>query len=252
MTKIIVGNWKLNPLTPREAKALLAKIKTKTPDSKKVRVVICPPAVYLSLFDGGRLGNLSFGAQDAFWEDEGAYTGQISMPMVKYVGAMYVIIGHSERRACGETNKMINAKVKKALKAGLQIILCIGEKERDPNGHYLEFIKQQIEESLAGLKKQNLKNLTIAYEPVWAIGKEAKSADTPAEFIHNALFIKKILSKMFGKKEALSVSILYGGSVNKKNAAEFLTAGQADGLLVGRASLDPDQFGAIIKIAANL
>ncbi|MBI2100196.1 MAG: triose-phosphate isomerase [Candidatus Vogelbacteria bacterium] len=250
MKKLIVANWKLNPESLREAKEILAPVKRAAARFGKVETVICPPAVFL--LAQGQLKKpqgLSLGGQDAFWEPTGAFTGQISAVMLRKAGAKYVILGHSERRAFGDSDEVINWKVKAALRAGLKIILCVGETARDHEGHYLKVIKHQLEQNLKQISRGYFQDIIIAYEPVWAIGAAAKSSDTPDAFHQQSIYIRKVLSAMAGKEQAMRTSILYGGSVNVKNAEAFLREGAADGLLVGRASLRPDHFIQILKIA---
>ncbi|MEI6494526.1 MAG: triose-phosphate isomerase, partial [bacterium] len=143
-------------------------------------------------------------------------------------------------------------KIKQALKAGLKVILCVGEKERDEHGKYLDVIGKQLTESLMGVTRSQYNNVVIAYEPVWAIGTQATGADSPEGFQHNSLFIRKTISNVIGNKAALKVPVLYGGSASPKNAADFLGTGGADGLLVGRASLESAKFGEILKIANSI
>lgn len=251
--KIIVGNWKLSPTTVREAKDLFSKVKNKAVKAQKTTVIVCPPTPWLSLWAGFKSSkNFALGAQDCFREIEGAFTGQVSPVMLKNIGAQYVIIGHSERRAAGDDDELINHKVKAALKAGLTVILCVGETVRDDHGVYLETIKEQILVGLAKIPKPMLGRLVVAYEPVWAIGEKASGADTPEAFVAQKIYIRKILSHLAGSKEALNIPVLYGGSVSPKNAADFLGLGQADGLLVGRASLRADLFTEIINLADHV
>ncbi len=244
--KIIVGNWKMNPKTAKEADTLFSKIKTAARRYKKATVVVCPPTVFLSILEKKK-GSVRMGVQDASSEKEGAYTGAVSSSMVKSAGATYVIIGHSERRASGDTNEIVNKKILLALEYRLTVILCVGEEVRDDNGDYLTLLSSQLTEALRGVTPALYKNIIIAYEPVWAIGERAKGSDTPASFLEIALYIKKTLAELIGKEKALSVPVLYGGSVNIDNAYEFLYLGKADGFLIGRASLNPKAFAQIIS-----
>jgi triosephosphate isomerase len=190
------------------------------------------------------------GAQDVFWEEKGAYTGEISASILKNLGVKYVIIGHSERRELGETDEIINKKIKTALKSGLKVIFCIGEKERDIDNHFLNFIKDQISNSLKGIQKKFFKNLIIAYEPVWAISThQGASADNPESALRIAIFIRRMLLEIVGGQFARQIPILYGGSVDSKNAREFLHNNGMQGLLVGSQSLIPKNFNEILKIA---
>tara|TARA_Y100000310_G_C20595042_1_gene770076 strand:- start:614 stop:1369 length:756 start_codon:yes stop_codon:yes gene_type:complete len=249
MKKLIVGNWKMNPVTFREASALFKSIKMKVA-RRESKCVICPPSIYLDAFVNSP-GKCAIGAQDAYFEREGAFTGNISAAMLKKEGADYVILGHSERRSEGDTNEIVNKKVHAALTERLIVILCIGEHERDEEGAYLSFLNEEIQESLAGVAPAHFKNIVIAYEPIWAIGKKAKKPATPEDYLEKSIFIRKVVSTMTNKDIAMKLRILYGGSVNEKNAEEFFAIGRADGFLIGRASRNPDTYGAIVQIADN-
>ncbi len=253
MKKIIVGNWKMNPTGPSDAKHIFTKISSGLVKYKKTEVVVCPPAIFMGILGApASTIKLRLGAQDGFYEVSGAFTGLISLSMLKSMGVEYCLVGHSEIRQAGETNQVINKKIKSALKTGLKVILCVGEKVHDENGDYLKTLQSQLSEALAGVPKKFFSQILVAHEPVWAIGASAKGADTPESFNHNRLFIKKVLADLAGKKEGLQVPILYGGSVGVKNAQDFLVAGGADGLLVGRASLVPVDFLKIVQIADQL
>lgn len=248
MKKLIVANWKMNPESPREAKEIFNPIKKLALTLNKVNTVICPPAVYLSSFQA-KSSKLTFGAQDSFGDLFGPYTGKIGPTMLRNSGASYLIVGHSETRAIGDNDLTINHKLRLALKNNLKVILCVGEHHRDEHGNYLQFIKTQLEEDLRNVQRKSANDLIIAYEPIWAIGTQAKGADTPEGFQHQAIYIRKILAAQFGKEAAMKVPVIYGGSTNSQNAEGFLKQGEADGLLVGRASLDPSEFIKILKIA---
>lgn len=250
--KIIIGNWKMNPVSRKEAQEIVNGVKKTAVNLRKTTVVLCPPVIYLENLIGKKSGKVLFGAQDVYWEEKGAHTGNISPLMLKEAGADYVIIGHSERRAGGEDGEVINRKIKAAMKADLKVVLCVGEKERDAHGQYLKVLEAQIKAALAKMPPRLVDKLIIAYEPVWAIGKDATGVETPDGFMHNAIYIRKVLSKVINKKQAMNVPILYGGSADAKNAGSFLVAGEADGLLVGRASLSAKDFGEILKIAESL
>jgi len=241
----------MNPVTFKDAERLFSSVAKSLLRIKKAGIVVCPPFVYLA-----NLKKLSrkieLGAQDAFYEEAGAYTGEISSAMLYDLGARYVILGHSERRALGEGNMEVNRKVKRALNAGLVPIVCVGEKERDEKHNYLHFVKTQIETALAGVSKNFISKIIIAYEPVWAIGKNAMREATAEEFLEMSIFIQKTLSDKFGVGNVSKTRILYGGSVNPKNSADFLKTGEADGFLVGRDSLDAKKFVEIIKICEAL
>ena len=244
--KIVIGNWKMNPLSSKEAEKLFTGIAKSASIVKKTEIVVCPPYLYLEKLK--KISKkISLGAQNAFWGEVGAYTGEISTEMLYGIGVKYVIVGHSERRIMGENNGEVNRKIKASIGAGLRPVLCVGENLRDENHEYLNFVKTQIDECLNGVSRDSVAKVIIAYEPVWAIGKGASPA-TPEEFREMNIFIKKILSDKFGVAEVSKVKIIYGGSVDDKNALDFIKDGQADGFLPGRASLDVEKFSKIVKI----
>lgn len=249
--KIIIGNWKMNPLTLKEAEKLFSGVAKGISNIKKTEIVICPPFLYLE-----RLKKLSrkiiLGAQNTFLGDTGAFTGEISGEMLYEIGVRYVILGHSERRAMGEKNSDINKKIKASLMAGLRPVLCVGESVRDENHGYFNLVKMELEECLAGIQKSSISKIIIAYEPIWAISSTPNRKDATADDSREmSIFIRKVLSDKFGI-EASKVRILYGGSVNEKDAGDFLENGGVDGLLVGRASLEVKKFSEIIKTCETL
>lgn len=249
MTKIVVANWKMNPQKNTEAEAIFKGIFASVKNMKNAEVVICPPFPYLFVKEKFKNKKIKLGSQDVFYEKEGSYTGEISPLMLKNFGVEFVLIGHSERRALGETDEIVNKKMILTLKSKMSPIFCIGEKERDANGFYLSFIKEQIKEGLKDVLQSQMKNIVIAYEPVWAIGSKATREATPEEFVEIRIFIKKIISDIYGIKAASNTRIIYGGSVNPLNALAFLKDGEADGLLVGRDSLNIKKFSTIINLA---
>ena len=248
----MVGNWKMNPGSPEKAKEIFSGVSRKAVSFGKVCVVMCPPSVFLSLFKKPKAKNVFLGAQDVFWEQAGSHTGEIGPLQVKEAGGTYVILGHSERRALGETDTDVSKKVGASLRAGLSPIVCVGEKERDSSVSYFEFLKNQIKGSLAGLRSSDLESIIIAYEPVWAIGKSFKDAMKPSDVHEMSLFIKKVLSDLYTKEIGLVVPILYGGSVNFENGEAIFTGGQVQGFLVGRESLDPLNFIKLISVVNGL
>ena len=248
--KIVVGNWKMNPTSLVEAKRIYRSIDNISKKLISTNVVVCPPFVYLKTLIGNGNSPVSIGAQDVFTEEQGSYTGEISPLMLKDLGVSYVIIGHSEKRKQGETDDFISKKVQIVLDSGISPILCIGEKERDAGGEYLHFIKEQIKNSLNKVSRKNIDKLIIAYEPLWAIG--AKEAMGPSDIYEMSLFIKKVLSDLYGHNEAISTQILYGGSVNFRNAADIIVKGQVNGLLVGRESINSAGFVELLKTIDTL
>ena len=241
MKNLIVANWKCNPTTKKEAENIFEEIKSGI-ESANSEVVICPSFLYLSELKG-----LALGAQNCFWEEKGAFTGEISAAMLKDLGVEYVIIGHSERRKYfGETDKIINKKIKKANEAGLKIIFCVGEtaEERDGNKRS-EVLERQLK---IGLNKiDNMENINIAYEPIWAIGTGNNcSVEETKESID---FIRKFVEGLYKKEVDDNVRILYGGSVKSENSGAYIKDAGANGLLVGGSSLNSEEFVKIVKSA---
>ncbi|MDD5145914.1 MAG: triose-phosphate isomerase [Candidatus Pacebacteria bacterium] len=249
--KFIVANWKMNPQNLAEAKSILSSIKKGLNKIKKIEIVICPPFLFVSspIFKNS---SFKLGAQDVFFEEKGAFTGEISPKMLKSLGCEYVIIGHSERRKLGETDEVINKKIKSALTSGLKVILCIGETEKEKKAGKTKIIlERQLKADLDRIEncppaassaqpmragKLKIDNLILAYEPVWAIGTgNACDADYAKEVV---LFLKKSLKNL---------PILYGGSVNSNNALSYIKDAGFDGLLIGGASLNPEEFKKIVK-----
>lgn len=246
MKKIVVGNWKMNPTTLEEARRIYRSTRKTADILKKTTVVICPPFVYIpTLLNTRSESSVLVGAQDVFFEEQGAFTSEISPTMLKDLGVSHIIVGHSERRAQGDTDEAVAKKIKQVLEYGISPILCVGEKERDPQGAYLDFLKTQIKNSLNKVSKKNINKLIVAYEPLWAIG--AKEAMNPADVHEMSLFVKKVLSDIYGHDEALSTPILYGGSVHFRNAGDIITKGEVDGLLVGRESVNSAGFTELLK-----
>ncbi|MBU1557542.1 triose-phosphate isomerase [Patescibacteria group bacterium] len=251
--KIIIANWKMNPVSTKEAKKLFLGIKITASKLKNVQTVVCPPFVYLNELVSEYKGHrIAIGAQDSFSENAGSFTGMVSPKMLKNSGVEYVIIGHSERRALGEDNKMINEKTKASIKSGLKVILCVGERSRDEQGKQFSFIKKELVESLDGIAKGSLKNIFVAYEPIWAISNNSKNKAMSSNDIHEmTIFIKKVLTDKFGVGMKIA-GVLYGGSAGPLNTKDILENGNADGLLVGRSSLDAKKFNRILETANNI
>lgn len=244
---IIAGNWKLNK-TSQEALELVTLLKRELNDVTEVDVVVCPPFTALGdVSDALVDSNIGLGAQNLFWEDTGAFTGEVSAPMIKAVGATYVIIGHSERRQFfGETDQTVNKRIKAALKHQLTPIVCVGEnlQEREAN-KTLSVIKTQVDGSLHGFSAEELSKMIIAYEPVWAIGTGKNATPEQAQEVHQ--YIRKLLVTLSDEETAQGIRIQYGGSVKPENTAELMAKPDIDGALVGGASLKSDSFVAIVK-----
>ena len=241
MTNLIAANWKLNPITKKEAEEIFEGIKKGAKDAAS-EVVVCPPAVYLQTLKGLFLGgpaSPSLGGQNIYFEDKGAFTGEISATMLKDLGVEYVIIGHSERRKYfGETDESVNKKIKKALESGLKVIFCIGEtaEERDA-GKKNEVLKRQVQDGLKDIV--DIDNVNVAYEPVWAIGTGNNCG--VQETKESVDFIRQFVKK--------TTRIIYGGSVKSENSGDYIKQAGANGLLVGGASLNAEEFVKIIKSA---
>lgn len=251
--KLIVANWKMNPLKVAEARRIFTGTQKGVSAVQGVQTVICPPFLFLPELAKAQKGaKVLLGTQDLFYEESGAFTGQTSPAMAKGFKGKYAIIGHSERRKQGENNEVVGRKVHAVIAEGITAVLCVGERERNEEGMYYTFIREELEAVFAGLKRKDLDKLVIAYEPIWAIGKRANEAIQTRDLMEMVLYIKKLLIERFGRKPASNVAVLYGGSVKEGNAAEFMSEGGVDGLLVGSASLDPKQFIGIVKTVATL
>lgn len=239
----------MNPQTLAEAKKLFLEVKNPASRQKGVDVVVAPPAVFLPELRGVYSGSkIRFGVQDVFWRKKGSYTGEISAKQAKEAGASYAILGHSERRALGETSQEVSKKVDAVLREGMRPVLCVGEENRDSHGEYLNFLHEELKESLGGISAKRAVGVVVAYEPIWAIGKEAKDAIDSHELHAMIVLIRKSLAKIYNKKTAMKVKIIYGGSVEPANTEELWKSGTA-GFLVGHASLNSKQFIEIVKSA---
>ena len=248
MEKLVVGNLKMNILSPLEREQYFKAFKKGMIGKKLSRtgIVLCPPAVHLEAFKKLKSKKTDIGAQNMFWERAGSYTGEISPAMIKNLGAEYVIVGHSERRHyfC-EKNEEVNLKVVSALRSGLNPIICVGEtKTEKAGGQTLRVVSKQVKDALTGVSRVKAEQIIIAYEPVWAIG--SGTVPTAHEVMEAKVLIRKILVDIFDKKYANLVKILYGGSVNAKTVKEVCVESGMDGALIGGESLIPFEF---IKIA---
>ena len=246
---VIAGNWKLNK-TINESAQLVTMLKRLISDTQHVDVVVCP--VYTALSTVSEIlmdSDIQLGAQDLYWEEKGAFTGEVSASLLKDAGAKYVIIGHSERRQFfHETHETVNKKTKAALKGGLTPITCVGEMlaERE-KGITFKVIEEQLKGAFAGFSAEEMKKVVLAYEPVWAIGTGKVATPAQAQEVH--AFIRKEISKAFGEEVARGIRIQYGGSVKADNIAELMKQSDIDGALVGGASLDANGFSDIVKNA---
>ncbi len=246
---VIAGNWKMN-MTPSAAKALITELAPKVAGKDACDIVLCVPFVDLFAAKEAANGtNIKIGAQNVHFEKSGAFTGEISAEMLTEIGVEYVIIGHSERRQYfGETDQTVNARVKAALAAGLKIILCVGELlgERE-DGITSEIVSLQTKIALKDVAKEDLKNVIIAYEPVWAIGTGKTATADQADEVCG--IIRAVISSLYGNDAAEAMTVQYGGSMNAKNASELLAKEHVDGGLIGGASLKSEDFSIIVNAA---
>lgn len=249
---LIIANWKMNPQSRSLAKRTAMELKKKLSRVTDVDVVLAPAYPHLEVAHGVLNGNDTFtlGAQNVHFSKLGAFTGEVSIPMLEDFGVTTVIVGHSERRALGEKDALINEKLMAVVKAGLTGIFCVGEAKRDHNGHYLSHIEAQVRAGLSHITRAKLPQVVIGYEPIWAVGTGV--TPTPEDIYEMKLFIEKILSDLYDRNTAQKIRIIYGGSVTDKNAKTLHQGGQMDGFLVGGASLHPDEFFGIVTATRSV
>ena len=246
---IIAGNWKMNK-TASETRAFADEFKALLPKSKWCDIVVCVPSVDIpAAVRAFKDSRVAVGAQNVYFEKSGAYTGEISADMLADLGVRYVIVGHSERRALfGETDEIVNKKVHAALNAGLNPIICVGESlAQREMGVTMELIALQVKSALAGVSAEQMRRCVIAYEPIWAIGTGKTATAEQAQEVCEG--IRAVIRGIYGARPARAVSILYGGSMNAKNAQELLAQPDIDGGLIGGASLDPKALMEIVHAA---
>lgn len=245
----VAGNWKMN-LNGRQGIELAEALKAEFGDLEAVRLAVCPPFVYLKAIADALAGSaIGVGAQNMYTEPEGAYTGEVAGPMLLDVGCRYVILGHSERRhVLGEGDGVINAKMLRALEFGLEPILCLGERlEQREAGETEDVVSVQLRAALEGVSAEQMAEVTIAYEPVWAIGTGRTATREQAEEVHGIL--RGLLAGIYSAELAERTIIQYGGSVKPENATDLMGMPNVDGALVGGASLKADAFAGIIRAA---
>ena len=246
---VIAGNWKMN-MTATETKKFAEDLKKIMPRAKWCDTLICVPACNISTaMKAFKDLRISVGAENVYFEEKGAYTGEVSADMLKDLGVKYVIVGHSERRQyfC-ETDQTVNKKVHAVLNAGMNPIICVGESlEQREAGITEEWITMQIKTGLASIGEDKIRKMIIAYEPIWAIGTGKTATPEQAEEVCES--IRTVIRKLYGAKIARAISILYGGSMNEKNAYDLLAQPDIDGGLIGGASLVPEKFVKIIEAA---
>ncbi len=243
----IAGNWKMNT-NRAEAVALAKGVAAGCAGVRNAEVAVCPPFPYLTAVADALAGaSVALGAQNMYFEPKGAFTGEVSAAMLKDAGCRYVILGHSERRhVLGETDDLISRKVRAALPAGLDVILCVGEKlDERRGGSTFDVVGRHVRTGLAGLTAEQMGRVVLAYEPVWAIGTGETATPAQAQEVHR--FIRGLLRDLFGATVAEAVKVQYGGSVKASNAAELIGQPDVDGALVGGASLEVKSFVDIVK-----
>ena len=237
-------------MTPSEARAFISELAPMVKGMDACDIVLCVPYVDIAAAVEAAAGtNIHIGAENVHFAESGAYTGEVSVKMLREIGAEYVVIGHSERRQYfGETDETVNLRTKAALAGGLKVILCLGEvKEERLSGITNEVVSMQTKLDLAGVSREDLKNVIIAYEPVWAIGTGLTA--TPEQADETCGVIRSVIAELYGAEAAAEITIQYGGSMNDGNAAELLSKPNVDGGLIGGASLKTDKFTTIVKAA---
>ncbi len=244
---IIIANWKAKVESITDAKKLITAAKT-IAEKGAHTIIVAPPAPYLGAFALSNTSKkLRFAAQDITKTEGGAETGEVTGKTLASSKASYVIIGHSERRALGETDADVLSKTRHALSSGLIPVVCIGEKERDEDAQYLVSLRAQIDAVYGGLTPKDMNTVILAYEPVWAIGKSASEGITPDDLVEMIRYIRKALGSHMPAKKAEQVAVLYGGAVEPSNARALASSTGIDGLLVGHASTDAKLFSALVK-----
>ena len=243
---LIVANWKAYVEDIGKAKKLFA-ISKRFSKEKGNKIVLAPPAPFLSALTLRNKSNVGFAAQDVSQTTGGAQTGEATAQSYAAVGVKYAIIGHSERRAAGDTDAVIAEKLSHAVAHGLTPILCVGEHERDSEGRYLGFIREELTNALQSLAPKERTRIIIAYEPLWAIGKNAALSIKPNDLIEMVLYIRKVLAELLHGKNAARTLIIYGGAVEPDNIRELAASSRIDGFLVGHASVNPHIFMLLLK-----
>lgn len=246
---VIVGNWKMFN-TVGEALALVRDLKAQVADAQGVQIVVAPVFTAIHAVAGElKSSNIAVSSQDVYWEETGAFTGEVGPAMLKDAGCAYAIMGHSERRQYfGETDETVNKKVKAVLRAGLIPIMCVGEllEEREV-GRTMQVVEKQVKGGIAGISSDDIAKIIIAYEPVWAIGTGKTATPAQAQEVHKA--IRALIAALAGTQVAVGLRILYGGSVKADNVDVLMREGDIDGALVGGASLKADSFARIVKFS---
>jgi len=243
--KLIIGNWKMNVETWKEALTLAKKSQALAKTMKRTEIVVCPSFPHI-IASQAKAKTYHMGAQSASIFENGSHTGDVSAKQLASLGVKYVLAGHSEQRQAGDTDEIVSKRIARILEAGLIAVVCCGDKVRSDDGAHLEFLKAQLKASLAGVSADHIDKLIIAYEPVWAIG--AKAAMEADQVYEMTLFAKKVFAEIFGPDAGHRVKVLYGGSVKADNAAAIMEVGKVDGLLVGRESVNVQGLTDLLKV----
>lgn len=243
---LIVANWKAYVENLEVAEKLVA-VSKRLARATRGTIVLAPPAPLLGLFAPKNKTRVAFAAQDVSRTTGGAKTGEVTAQTYAAAGAAYAIIGHSERRAAGDTAAIVAEKLMRALAAGLTPILCVGEQERDRDGRYLGFVREEITTALVPLTHKERARVVIAYEPLWAIGKTADAAIGPDDLAEMTLYIRKVLAELLSGKQAAHTLVLYGGSVEPENVRNLARTSHVNGFLIGHASVEAPVFSALVK-----
>ena len=247
--KLIIGNWKMNVETWKDALSLGKKSLAHAKKMKRTEVVVCPSFPHIMAAQA-KAKTYHLGAQSASVFENGSHTGDVGAKQLANLGVQYVLAGHSEQRQAGDTDETVSKRIQQILAAGLTAVVCCGDKVRSDDGAHLEFLKTQLKATLANISPDHVNKLVIAYEPVWAIGaKAAMEADQVCEM---TIFVKKVFAEVFGPDAGRKVKVLYGGSVKADNAAAIMSVGKVDGLLVGRESVNPQGLADLLKVVDSI
>jgi len=245
---ILVANWKNHPGSIKEAASLSKEMSKSRALYKKLSLFVAPPYPYFDSVSSVVKSFASLASQDIVALPKGSHTGFVTADILKSFGVKLSIIGHSERRALGETSQDVALKIKESLRAGIAPLVCVGEKDRDVDGEHFEFLREELRSSFAGLSRRaDISKLAVAYEPVWAIGGDAQDAMEAGDLSQSVIFIRKVLTEIFGRALAENIPILYGGSVEPDNVGALLSETGVRGFLVGHASLDGKTFKAVAE-----
>jgi len=246
MTMLIVANWKAYVEDLAKAKKLVSVSKRLTKQDSSIQIVLAPPAPFLSELSAKNVSAVSFAAQDISATSGGAETGEVTAAAVRSAGATYLLVGHSERRAKGDSDAVVTEKIVRGIAQGLIPILCVGERERDSEGRYLATIREEITSALSALLPRERAQVIIAYEPLWAIGKTAAEAISGEDLAEMVLYIRKVLSELLPGTKSSRALVLYGGSVESGNVHALGGKSGINGFLIGRASVDPTLFTSLV------